>query len=132
MPNLPNVSPVTSHPVPEHYLHSSSAFFRGELFPILDSIFRSHKNLSITDTAGRHILLRGINLSGATKSPLSQPSQLLDDFWETAENGGESFVGQPLRLDDGSADVHLGRLRGWGFNVLRYVVTWESLEHEGP
>lgn len=112
MPQVPSVSPATGAPTPDYFIHTTATNF--------------------VDNYGRTILLRGVNLSGSSKSPAGSQSQVLDDFWEDAERGDKSFTGRPLNLEDGSADVHLARLRGWGFNMLRYVVTWESLEHEGP
>lgn len=103
-------SPVTGNPVPPHYIHSHSTHF--------------------TTTDGRTLLLRGINLASSAKTPRGQPAAQLEGFWEHAIDGEMSFVGRVLELDE--ADEHLERLRGWGFNSLRYVVTWESIEHEGP
>lgn len=112
MPRVPAVSPATGRPTSSSYIHTTDCNF--------------------VDNAGRTLLLRGVNLAGSSKAPVDKPSYVLDGLWDDAEAGGRNFVGRPLNLDDGTADVHLARLRGWGFNMLRYPVTWEALEHEGP
>ncbi|KAF5386870.1 hypothetical protein D9615_002083 [Tricholomella constricta] len=112
MPRVPSISPATGNPTSSSYIHTTACNF--------------------VDSTGRTLLLRGVNLSGSSKAPVGKQSYVLEDFWEDAEAGVENFIGQPLNIDDGSADVHLARLRGWGFNMLRFPVTWEALEHEGP
>jgi hypothetical protein len=65
-------------------------------------------NQELRDEQGRTVLFRGCTI---------QP-----------EPG--SSAGRPFPLED--AEAHFERLRGWGFSLIRFVITWEVLEHDGP
>lgn len=81
------------------------------------------------DPNNREITLRGINVAGDAKYPKvpDMPTHVSDNFYD-ADN--VSFVGRPFALEE--ASLHFGRLRRWGYNTIRYVFTWEAIEHAGP
>ena len=81
------------------------------------------------DTQNREVTLRGINVAGDAKFPTSPdlPSHLPDRFFEGDEL---SFVGRPFSIDE--AHMHFSRLKRWGYNTIRYIFTWEAIEHAGP
>ncbi|MBM3196381.1 MAG: glycoside hydrolase family 5 protein [Chlamydiae bacterium] len=67
------------------------------------------------DREGARVRLKGINLSGAAKSPSPQT---------------DSYEEVPFSVED--ADTHFCRLKGLGFNAIRFLVTWDAIERKGP
>ncbi|KAJ6157770.1 glycosyl hydrolase [Penicillium chermesinum] len=55
------------------------------------------------------------------------PSHESNKFFE---GDNVSFVGRPFSLEE--SHIHFQRLRKWGYNTIRYIFTWEAIEHAGP
>ncbi|KAI3403599.2 hypothetical protein KGF56_003644 [Candida oxycetoniae] len=84
---------------------------------------------------GRKVILKGINVDSQTKLPAKPYMPSFEGDCTDPNNiffDGDtvSFVGRPFPLAE--AKVHLERIKSWGYNIVRYLLTWEAIEHEGP
>jgi hypothetical protein len=89
----------------------------------------SVQTTSFVDQSGQKVFFKGVNLGGSSKVPFTPDGATYksEGFFN---HQSVSFVNRPFPLEE--ADEHFQRLKTWGFNFLRLIVTWEAIEHAGP
>lgn len=112
-----------------HHISSNDIIQKSALKTISKNKNIIIKNGNFYAPDGRSLFLRGINLGGSSKIPFTpnMGSHVREGFFDGVH---VSFVGRPFTLKD--ADEHFSRLQSWGFNFVRFLVTWEAIEHKGP
>ncbi len=107
----------------------------------------THQRPHLVDSHGRYVHVRGINVSGSHKAPPTEefPSlyplptdpALKSKCQTTVPMPVEcipartvSYVGRPFPLED--ADRWFGELAGLGFNSVRLITNWESIQPFRP
>lgn len=90
-------------------------------------------NGQFVDSKGRIIQLRGVNLDPSVKVP-REPYLPTHDIQNESiyydKAGDVDFTGHPMPLKD--IESHVNRIRSLGYNAIRYLFSWEAIEHEGP
>ena len=87
------------------------------------------KGNRIIDENGRTLILRGVNMGGSSKRPC-QAGNSGNTGKSSNTQEAVSFVGRPFPPEE--ADGHFERLKNFGFTFIRFIITWEALEHAGP
>jgi hypothetical protein len=103
----------------------------------------------LKDGLGRYVYLHGVNLSGSTKTPKIVDGKTLTplDLRLANNKGVPSYVGKNWSVEGCTFDAagafqpaseatceaagEILKLRNVGFNVFRFLLNWEGIEHEG-
>ena len=126
-----NPSPTSGNAAPQrHTPHAGPSGGRPD--PLQGRSIRIRGDRFV-DEKGRTVHFRGINLGANSKLP-TRPcgyTHLRDDLPNKFFNHRDvSFVGRPFPLSE--AHEHFARLQHWGYTLLRFLITWEAVEHAGP
>lgn len=120
--------------------------YRVDVLPSLKIVGRNFVEVRVEDgkeILGRNVLLRGVNCGGNVKLPMGVRTQdkidyvaLKDPEYARKEitfvgkqivpighHDERKTTGRPFPIED--AHVHFRRISRWGFNCLRFLVTWE-------
>jgi Cellulase (glycosyl hydrolase family 5) len=81
------------------------------------------------DSKNREVNLRGINCAADAKLP-SHPNIPSHEPSHFFDGDSVSFKERPFAVGD--AHTHFTRLKRFGYNTIRYIFTWEAIEHECP
>ncbi|KAL7520115.1 hypothetical protein ACHAWX_004860 [Stephanocyclus meneghinianus] len=84
------------------------------------------KDGQFIDAHERILNLRGVNLAGSSKLPSNHSHH---DILHP-DPACTTFVNRPFPLSE--ASLHFSRLKACGFRLIRFIVTWEAVEHAGP
>jgi len=84
----------------------------------------SSKNGYFVDEKGRILIFKGCNFSADSKIPVIPDGATHKE--DSLNRDKISFVGRPCKLEE--ADEHFERMKKWGFNFLRFLITWEAIE----
>jgi aryl-phospho-beta-D-glucosidase BglC (GH1 family) len=92
---------------------------------VKESFLRPH----LRDRYGRYLQINGVNVSGSHKWPLTEDFANLQ-LWRDLENKTVSYVDKPFPLSE--ADENFRKLQKLGFNSIRLLMNWESIQPYGP
>lgn len=84
---------------------------------------------ALKDEEERVCMFRGFNVGGSSKVPV-KPKGASEDEDGFFDYKNVSFTGRPFPAEE--AKAHWERLKSWGADVVRLIVTWEAVEHAGP
>lgn len=99
------------------------------IYPAGGGTQETHVRPYFRDKYGRYLHINGVNVSGSNKWPDTEDFENLQ-LWKDLEAKTVTYVGKPF--PSSKMDENFQRLQTLGFNAIRLVMNWESIQPYGP